>query len=164
MHSINFEYYNSWADIFTFYTNIMLILFIICSAYLLWGLYFMYFAIFMPVPLLLKLVWRMLLKLLGTCFPLKSTWKFLADSWVTRPPKSSWYTWLFSFHIGALLCITNSRRLDVISICKGYLYCNLFYIGEPEYTQFITKVLKHVATTLKRSGGRAIWNRSLGNP
>lgn len=25
-----------------------------------------------------------------TCLPLNSIWKFLADSWVTRPPKSSW--------------------------------------------------------------------------
>lgn len=45
-----------------------------------------------------------------TCFPRNSIWKFFADSCVTRPPKSNWYTWLFSFHIGALLCMTNSRR------------------------------------------------------
>lgn len=43
-----------------------------------------------------------------TCRPLNSIWKFLALSWVTLPPKSSWYTWLDSFHIGALLCITSS--------------------------------------------------------
>ena len=43
-----------------------------------------------------------------------SIWKFFADSCVTLPPKSSWYTWLLSFHIGALLCITNSLRTGVL--------------------------------------------------
>ena len=49
-----------------------------------------------------------------TCLPRCSIWKFLADSCVTLPPKSSWYTWLPSFQSGALLCITNSlaRRRD----------------------------------------------------
>lgn len=49
----------------------------------------------------------LLSKYLLTCLPECSIWKFLADSWVTRPPKSSWYTWLPSFQSGALLCITN---------------------------------------------------------
>lgn len=48
----------------------------------------------------------------STCRPLNSIWKFFALSWVTLPPKSSWYTWLDSFHIGALLCITSSRLTD----------------------------------------------------
>ena len=37
-------------------------------------------------------------------------WKFLADSCVTRPPKSSWYTWLDSFHSGAMLCMMSWRQ------------------------------------------------------
>ena len=51
---------------------------------------------------------------MSTCLPRCSIWKFLADSCVTLPPKSSWYTWLPSFQSGALLCITNSlaRRRD----------------------------------------------------
>lgn len=49
------------------------------------------------------------LSLCLTCLPLNSIWKFFADSCVTRPPKSSWYTWEFSFQSGALLCITYWR-------------------------------------------------------
>ena len=31
----------------------------------------------------------------------------MADSCVTLPPKSSWYTWLAAFHMGLLLCSTS---------------------------------------------------------
>lgn len=50
-----------------------------------------------------------------TCLPLNSIWKFLALSWVTLPPKSSWYTWLDSFHMGALFCITNCASRLIVS-------------------------------------------------
>ena len=44
---------------------------------------------------------------LPTVLSLYSIWKFLADSCVTLPPKSSWYTWLAAFHIGLLLRSTS---------------------------------------------------------
>ena len=38
-----------------------------------------------------------------TCLPRYSIWKFLADSCVTRPPKSSWYTWGWIIFVKSIL-------------------------------------------------------------
>lgn len=47
---------------------------------------------------------------MATWVSLYSIWKFLADSRVTLPPKSNWYTWLVSFHMGDLFRKTSLRR------------------------------------------------------
>lgn len=74
-----------------------------------------------------------------TCLPLNSIWKFLALSWVTLPPKSSWYTWLDSFHMGALLCITScASRLIASGLeiptplclsCRYNVYISISFSG-----------------------------------